>query len=91
MGTISELNLRPFSDYFQRDGKSEGITPAVMAQDNFQYILKLLKIKSAGERETEAEDSSGMQAMIAARSLARKGTGKVKIPSKMLDWQEKET
>lgn len=92
MGTIIELNPRPCRAYFKGDGKSEGIIPVIMVQEHFQYSLKLLEIESVGDREIAAACPSGVQAIIAARALARESIGKVKIPEeKSLAWQERET
>ncbi|MGB9939700.1 hypothetical protein [Methanosarcina sp.] len=92
MDSISELNPRPCRAYFQRDGESEGITPVILVQDHFQCRLKLLEIKSVKDREISSACPSGVQAMIAARVLARVGIGKARaLKDRMLAWQEKGT
>ncbi len=92
MDTVGELNPRPCRAYFQRDGKSEGITPVILVQDHFQYRLKLLEIKSVRDREIAAACPSGVQAMIAAGILAGEGIGKARaLKDRILTWQEKET
>ncbi len=77
---------------FQRNGKSENIVPVSLAQDFFQYCLKLMRFKNVRDREIGAACHSGVHAMINAKVLARESIGKVKVlKDKMPVWQEKET
>jgi hypothetical protein len=77
---------------FQRNGKSENIVSVSLAQDLFQYCLKLMKFKNVKDREIAAARHSGVQAMVNDKVLAREGIRKVKVLKDiMLVWQEKET
>ncbi len=77
---------------FQRNGTSENIVPVSLAQDLFQYCLKLMKFKYVRDREIAAACHSVVQVMVNAKVLAREGIGKVKVlKDRMLVWQEKET
>ncbi len=77
---------------FQRNGKSLNIVPVSLAQDRFQYRLKLLKNGNLRYREIAAACPSGVQAIVTARVLAKEGIGKEKVlKDRMFVWQEKET
>jgi rhodanese-related sulfurtransferase len=94
MDTINKLNPRLCRAYFQRGGKSENIISVSLVQEHFQYRLKSLEIENVREREREIATAcpSCVQAMIAARVLAREGIGKAKVlKDRMFAWQETET
>ena len=79
MDTINELNSRPCKACIQKTEESESITPVDLMQDHFQDYLKLLEFESMREREIAIVCLSGVQAITAARILAREGSGKVEV------------
>lgn len=88
MDTINELNLHSCRTYFQRAWKSEHTRPVNLGQDHLQYRLKLLETENARDREIATASLSGVQAMIAFRSLVRGDIGISKVlKGRMFAWQ----